>query len=202
MAPQRFMSCYWTVFLIETLDFQWILDWGQLRLTEGENCNRWSPWSKWFESQIVTGRLVFLNSWKALPVDWNKSRNQKILWSLHTVHFDDFVLHIVPSSVKLFTYRCGFPHLWHRFKPSFSTKTWFFHIFVEEFTEFTTNPMSKPTGFSQHDLRELHAFFEVEKTCAARLRKEMHGVVWRMEMVAVSENVHFRRSNFAGIVME
>mmetsp|Transcript_21823 Transcript_21823/g.47864 ORF Transcript_21823/g.47864 Transcript_21823/m.47864 type:complete len:995 (-) Transcript_21823:71-3055(-) len=27
-------------------------------------------------------------------------------------------------------------------------------------------------GFSQHDLRELHAFFEVEKTCAARLRKE------------------------------
>ena len=129
MAPQRFMSCYWTVFLIETLDFQWILDWGQLRLTEGENCNRWSPWSKWFESQIVTGRLVFLNSWKALPVDWNKSRNQKILWSLHTVHFDDFVLHIVPSSVKLFTYRCGFPHLWHRFKPSFSTKTWFFHGF-------------------------------------------------------------------------
>jgi hypothetical protein len=79
---------------------------------------------------------------------------------------------------------------------------WFFHIFVEEFTEFTTNPMSKSTGFSQHDLRELHAFFEVEKTCAARLRKEMHGVVWRMEMVAVSENVHFRRSNFAGIVME
>ena len=58
------------------------------------------------------------------------------------------------------------------------------------------------TGFSQHDLRELHAFFEVEKTCAARLRKEMHGVVWRMEMVAVSENVHFRRSKFVGIVME
>ena len=35
------------------------------------------------------------------------------------------------------------------------------------------------------------------------LRSEMHGMVWRMEMVAVSEeNVHFRRSKFAGIVME